>query len=227
MFSKDDQETLRFFQLPKNLYENPIYKEVSNGAKIMYAILRDRQDLSVFNNWVDDDGFIFFYYDGDSLSDYLNVSRTTIQKYKKELINYGLMYQKRQGQGKPNMMYILKPESVDIALMNNNCTSSSAKTVSLKVQKLPTNETYIKDTEYNNTEYLHHLLDDGLSLFKILEEYSLKTFGKKLRNHKGIYELDTYNYMDKDMFIEMLEDNITKYDNCNLDYLEVIQERFK
>ena len=60
MYTVNDQTNMRFLQLPKSLFENNYYKEMSLGAKTMYAVLRDRQDLSIANNWVDDKGFIFF-----------------------------------------------------------------------------------------------------------------------------------------------------------------------
>ena len=150
----------------------------------------------------------------------LGISKNTLFKYLKELRLSGYVTVekvKTNNNQFQNNLYILNSEPC-----TNSCDTAFSDTANCDTTKN-------NDTKNNNTinKYLHHLLDDGLSLFKILEEYSLKTFGKKLRNHKGIYELDTYNYMDKDMFIKMLEDNITKYDNCNLDYLEVIQERFK
>lgn len=228
MFSKNDQETMRFFQLPKNLYENNMYKEVSNGAKVMYAILRDRQDLSINNEWIDENGFIFFYYDGDKLAEYLNVSRPTIQKYKKELIKCNLMIQKRQGQGKPNRMYILKPESVDITLMKNKFTSRSKENEHLELKKLITNDTESKETNIKDTEYIHHSDEVTCALLNTLNAFSIEKFNKTIRQHdpNKHYVWDVLDGYDEELTLE-LESNITKYEQCNLDYLETIQARFK
>ena len=215
MFSKNDQDLLRFFQVPKNLYENKIYKEVSNGAKMMYSILRDRQYLSIANNWLDDDGYVYFFYDGDELSEYMNVSRTTIQKYKKELVKNGLMFQNRQGQGKPNKMYILKPESVDNTLMNRNCTSKGTETVQLGVQKMHTNDTEVKETENKDTKYIHLSPKDGvfLSLY-------LSCFYNKFNNeHMRIKEDDYYRVIDGLSEVEEFMDEE--------DYMDIIKEHFQ
>ena len=225
MYTVNDQNEIRFFQVPKRLYDNPLYKEVTNGAKMMYAILRDRQDLSIANQWVDEQGFIFFYFDVDKLSDYMNVTRPTITKYKKELVKHGLLFQKRQGQGKPNKMYILKAESVAVTLKENNLTSRSKEILQLEVKKLYTNDTELSDTESNDTENLHHLGDDVCVFLNLLEEHSLNAFGKSIRKHNGNYDLEILQDMTKDEMIEFIEDHITRYDYCNLDYVQLIQAR--
>ncbi len=227
MYTVNDQSGMRFFQIPKALYENEQYKSVSNGAKMMFGILRDRQDLSIANNWVDEDGYIFFYFDGDKLADYMNVSRTTIQKYKKELIKSVLMFQKRQGQGKPNRMYIFKPEAVATTLMGRNCTSGSVETVHLEVQKLLTNDTKSKETEKNETNLLHHTTSDGVIIINLLNAFTKQVFNKEVRRHTGIYDLGEFECIDHEEFTDFLFENVTKYEYANLDYLDTIKGRVK
>ena len=55
-YSLDDQDLLKFIQVPKSLFDNQFYKMLSLGAKMMYSILRDRQDLSIANEWLDKNG---------------------------------------------------------------------------------------------------------------------------------------------------------------------------
>ena len=70
----DSEATLRFFQIPKILHENPIYKELHFGAKYMYSILRDRQDLSIKNNWSDINGNVYLIYTVKGLAEILHTS---------------------------------------------------------------------------------------------------------------------------------------------------------
>lgn len=147
MYTLDDHGIDRFFMVPKSLYENPKYSNIDNSAKMLYAILRDRQDLSVKNQWYDEEGCIFFYYDVVALAEYMNVSRTTITRYKNQLIKYGLLFQRRMGQGKPNRMYILKPESIENTKTTRNWTSRIPESEHLDDQKLDTNDTELKETE--------------------------------------------------------------------------------
>ncbi len=93
------------------------------------------------------------------------------------------------------------------------------------ITERPNKELDIKNQiEKNNN--LHHSTNDGLSLYKLLEAFSLDVFKKKLRKHNGSYDLECYNHMDGEDFTEMLYENIGSYDKCNFDYLQEIQFRF-
>lgn len=132
-YKANEEITLRFYQMPKALFNNPRYKGLSLGAKAMYFILRDRQELSISSNlkndeqWVDEKGNIYLLFPieprkGDersvdekeprelSLTEILEIDRKTVMKYKKELVEYELIIDKRQGQGKVSRTYVLKPE---------------------------------------------------------------------------------------------------------------------
>ena len=149
LYSASDESTQRFYQCPKAFDELEYYRNMSIGAKYMYAILRDRQDLSIKNNWLDDAGFIYFYFDCVKLSEILNISTNTVNNYKKDLEKHKLLLQIRQGQGKPNRMYILKPVTVANTLNSEISISSIAETAFLELRKSLTS-----DTDFNNTELI-------------------------------------------------------------------------
>ncbi len=48
-YTEKEEVILRFFQTPKALFNNPRYKGLSLGSKLMYSILRDRLDMSIEN----------------------------------------------------------------------------------------------------------------------------------------------------------------------------------
>src|SRR4030066_849097 len=109
-YTLKEEITLRFYQTPKALFKNPKYKGLSLGPKLMYSILRDRLDLSIENNWKDEKGYIYLIFSVEELMNLLEMSNKIIIKYKKRLAKYGLIFEKRLGQGKVNRIYILKPE---------------------------------------------------------------------------------------------------------------------
>lgn len=154
MYDRTSYDEIRFYQAPKALMENPKYKSVSMAAKLMYAIMRDRQDLSIKNNWLDKEGHVYFYFDCRALAELCNVSTSTINRYKKELIKAELLIDIRQGQGNPNKMYILKPESIDNTMNSHINYSSVAENVILDYSKTLQSETLYSDTELNDTESL-------------------------------------------------------------------------
>ena len=167
----------KFYQLPKVFFTNPKYTNLSNDAKITWSILRDRLDLSIRNNWVDENGDIFFIYTNEKLKSILNISSPNkLSKIKKELTQANLFSQIRVGLNKPNKLYIKKPEVTeadvyyisqqenDIEQRNNtdvsnsyvqkydNDTSRNINNIRHEVSKEYTSDTDLNETEYIKTE---------------------------------------------------------------------------
>ena len=167
----------KFYQLPKVFFTNPKYTKLSNDAKITWSILRDRLDLSIRNNWIDENGDIFFIYTNEKLKSILNISSPNkLSKIKKELTQADLFNQIRVGLNKPNKLYIKKPEVTeadvyyisqqenDIEHRNNtdvsnsyvqkydNDTSRNINLIHHDISKEYTNDTDLSNTDYIETE---------------------------------------------------------------------------
>lgn len=56
------QSSERFYRIPKIFVESPLYKPMSTDAKFTYAILKDRFELSLRNNWIDKNGDVYLIY---------------------------------------------------------------------------------------------------------------------------------------------------------------------
>lgn len=217
-----DIDEERFFKIPKVLNEDNYYKDLPVMARYLYGVMLDRFKLSKSRNWVNENGEVYFIFKQKELSDLLNVSINSIKKCIKQLKEHALI--ESEATLTVNLYYISFPMPRTTGKI---CPTLGNIEPTNRQNMANNSETDINDTNNSKTEYLHHLLDDGFVLYEILEEYSLEAFGKKLRKHKGVYSLEEYYYMDKEMFIKMLNKNIIKYDHCNLDYLEEIKGRFK
>jgi hypothetical protein len=125
-YTEKEEVTLRFYQVPKALFKNPKYKDLSLGPKLMYSILKDRLDLSIKNNWKDENGFIYLVFSIEELSTLLEINKETVTTYKRKLVRYKLIIDKRLGQGKSNIIYALKPEIKEF-LNTENPTSRIRK----------------------------------------------------------------------------------------------------
>ena len=125
-------ETYRnlYYQLPKVLFTSEFYKNMSNDSKIAYAMLQDRCEYSIQNNWIDQDGHIYFIFTRNELMDILGCKENKIAKIKKELKDKNLLYEKRippkklpTGEFKnyPNRLYLGKLEvsSTDVYAISN------------------------------------------------------------------------------------------------------------
>lgn len=167
----------KYYQVPKELYTNARYKTTtSNDAKMLYALLLDRMELSRVNNWVDSDGTIFLIFKREDLADMLGICTTTVWRAIKQLKEVGLIAEKRQGLNKPNLIYIGKidysvpeqPENSDnssgsIALPTDienlnvrtfkNSTSGALNDKCQDFEKVNTNKTDINNPNKNNTDF--------------------------------------------------------------------------
>ena len=94
------QTSERFYALPKILFENPIYENMRLDAKVAYAMLKDRLDLSFKNNWIDEEGNIYLVYSNSNLMKILNCSKSTLLRIKKQLNEYGLIREVQQSTSK-------------------------------------------------------------------------------------------------------------------------------
>lgn len=115
----------KYYQIPKELYTNPRYKTViNNDAKVLYALLLDRMELSRINNWVDDDGTIFLIFKREDLADMLGICVTTVWRAIKQLKAVGLIAEKRQGLNLPNLIYVGK---IDYSVPDEESENTSEK----------------------------------------------------------------------------------------------------
>ncbi|MDT9589528.1 replication initiator protein A, partial [Lactobacillus paragasseri] len=135
-----------FFQFPKVLMYGEQYRHLSNAAKLAYMVLKDRLEYSLRNNWVDEDGNIYFVYTNAELMELFNSSEKTVIKIKKELEGLNLLRQKRMGfqpkAGKqlPNRLYLagLDVQANDVYLRGEQSetpeTLAARRTVNSTVQ---------------------------------------------------------------------------------------------
>ena len=196
-YTLEEEQTMRFYQMPKALFNNERYKGLSLEAKATYSILRDRQDLSVKNGWADKQGFIFSYYTVVKLCEILEVANGKVNTIKKDLVKYGLIIDKRQGQGKQNKIYVLKPECDDSSFYNKkstattventktceNHTSKDVKIARLDMRKSHTNDTQLNDTNLSDTHSIikdqkqENQKDEGLN--KLVDNLDLSSLEAK------------------------------------------------
>ena len=113
-----------FFQFPKVLMYGQQYKGLSDTSKLAYMVLKDRLEYSLRNNWVDEEGHVYFIFTNQELMDLFNCSKGKLANVKKELEKAGLLYQKamhfnpKTGKNEPNHLYLaeLNMQSTDVYL---------------------------------------------------------------------------------------------------------------
>ena len=96
-FNEYDCDQFKFYQLPKELYELEKYKNLSNDACVLYAMLRDRLQVSRKNGWIDEEGRVYFIYTREEAAIMIRKTERTIRKYFNELVEVNLLQEKIDG----------------------------------------------------------------------------------------------------------------------------------
>ena len=105
-YSGRQAEQFAFFQIPKILIVDERFEELSLDAKLLYSIMLDRAALSSKNGWLDDKGRVYIIYTLEQVMADLHCANQKVSRMMKELEKIGLIERKRQGQGKPTLIYV-------------------------------------------------------------------------------------------------------------------------
>ena len=163
-----------FYRIPKALFQEQRFQNLSTDAKTLYGILLDRMSLSVKNEWFDKQGRVFIIFTIEDVKRALCCADNKATKLLRELENFGLIERKRRGLGKPSLVYV-KNFSSDLSnerVQNReNHESGSPKNACQDPPKSRCNKNKKSKTERNNT---NPILSDELEEMKnrkLLEEY--------------------------------------------------------
>lgn len=149
-YTKEDVTNNLFYQLPKFLFEGEL-KNLSNDARVLYSLLKDRHELSLSNGWVNDTGEVYFIFSRENMGEILGLSKKTVIKAVNDLKKYDLIEEERRGQGKPNLIF-LRLVSVNNTKKCKNSTSRNVKIPPHEVGNLHPNNTNTNNTDINNSQ---------------------------------------------------------------------------
>ena len=100
-------EQFSFYRIPKALFTEPNFRELSTDAKVLYGILLDRMSLSLKNHWLDAQNKVYIIFTVEEIMDALNCANQKATRLMVELEKQaGLIERKRQGLGRPNLIYV-------------------------------------------------------------------------------------------------------------------------
>ena len=193
-------ETLehKYYQIPQELFVNEKYKnKLNSDSKILYAFLLDRLSLSQKNHWIDEDNNVYLIFTREEVQEKLNLSDKTVTKSFKILMEVNLVQEKRQGLGKPNLIYVGKinhSDSENLRFLNRkNYDSGIGESTALDSENLRGINTNNINTNIINTDSINPKSDEELLLIK--EKCNLNEFTKE---EKTILEdvIDNLYYTD-------------------------------
>lgn len=149
-------EQFSFYRIPKILFTEDKFWNVSTDAKLLYGILLDRMNLSAANGWLDDEGRVYIIFTIDEIKSALGCAEKKSVKLLDELEKKcGLIERKRQGLGKPNLIYVKNFVTDAVERQFLNCQKDNSGIVENTIQDLSKgqgNNTDINNTEFSNTD---------------------------------------------------------------------------
>ena len=164
-FYGTEADQFSFYRIPKALFTDSYFKDLSSDAKILYGLMLDRMSLSIKNQWFDDKNRAYIYFSIEDIMELLNCGRNKAIKSMRELddeTGIGLIEKRRQGFGKVNVIYVktFMPEKTDEKKFDEELQKFKKQTSveneePAEVYILNPNNTNLSDTEMNDNKSNH------------------------------------------------------------------------
>ena len=226
---KDIEDFLDFIKIPVVLIKDKAFSGLSMEAKVLYSIMKDRLKLSLKNNWIDEKGVYIHLSIEELQKDYfVQLSKPTIIKRKKELVDFGLIELKKQF-NKSDKIYVnrlssyISKNSLPTEVKNFNHISKNSLPTEVKnfnhisKNSLPTEvKNFDSNQSYINQSYINRVTEPdgagGNSLYSIedapaendlgiVHDWILSEFGRQ----PTPFEIEDLNYFLQDHSKEVIK----------------------
>ncbi|HOO51093.1 MAG TPA: DUF6017 domain-containing protein [Alphaproteobacteria bacterium] len=150
-------EQFSFYRIPKALFTDERFRSISAEAKVLYGILLDRMSLSQKNGWLDDTDRVYIIFTTQDIMDAIDCADQKATKLLSELEQKaGLIERKRQGLGKPNLIYVKNFIGSSESRFKNreNHDSGAVKITNQESLKSRCSNTDFSNTDYSDTDSL-------------------------------------------------------------------------
>ena len=202
-FYVEQSESYSFYRIPKMLFTEEIFEALSTDAKVLYGLLLDRISLSRENGWMDDAGRVYVYYTIKSVKKSMCCANTKACGLLRELDEFGLIERKKQGLGKPTIIYVKdftrfrKAELLDSEKQN----SVILHTGTLDNRKSERNKTEKNNTESNKTNPILSGVDKDMD-----ERSSYRNYLNSQLDMEIMYERYPYDRETLDAIMALMLD---------------------
>ena len=202
-FYEEQSESYSFYRIPKMLFTEEIFEALSTDAKVLYGLLLDRISLSRENGWMDDAGRVYVYYTIKSVKKSMRCANTKTCGLLRELDEFGLIERKKQGLGKPTIIYVKdftrfrKAELLDSEKQN----SVILHTGTLDDRKSERNKTEKNKTESSKTNPILSGADKDMD-----ERRSYRNYLNSQLDMEIMYERYPYDRETLDAIMDLMLD---------------------
>ena len=172
-FYGTEADQFSFYRIPKALFTNDCFKDLSSDAKILYGLMLDRMSLSIKNQWFDEENRAYIYFSIEDIMELLNCGRNKAVKSLQELDDekgIGLIEKRRQGFGKVTIIYVKsfiqegceeqKKEKSKMVKFTNQTSVEEEETEEVYISN--SNNTNINNTNLSENKSNHIVSADGI-----------------------------------------------------------------
>ena len=133
----------RYFKIPYRLIEDDYFSELDPLAVMIYGILIDRVSLSQKNkqHFTDKDGHLYVIATNTEICNWIKKSEPVVIKLKRELIEHGLLKERRQGVRLANLLYPQKLRTKETLVQElKNVKGRTKETLVQELKNVKTNQ---------------------------------------------------------------------------------------
>ena len=205
-----ESEQFSFYRIPKVLFTEERFKTISAEAKVLYGLLLDRMSLSAKNGWQDKENRVYIIFTIEDIMEAMGCADQKAGKLLHELESKcRLIERKRQGLGKPNLIYVKNfvTPSESRFLNRENHDSGEVKITDQEPLKSRSNNTENNNTERSDT--------DSFPFTSFREDHGRETKRNDVNHRERYreilsenisYEILLQDYpLDRDILTEILE----------------------
>lgn len=205
-----ESEQFSFYRIPKVLFTEERFKSVSAEAKVLYGLLLDRMSLSAKNGWQDKENRVYIIFTIEDIMEAMGCADQKAGKLLHELESKcRLIERKRQGLGKPNLIYVKNfvTPSESRFLNRENHDSGEVEITDQEPLKSQSNNTEYNNTDISDTDSFpftsfreRHVRETKRSDADQRERY------REILSENISYEILLQDYpLDRDILTEILE----------------------
>lgn len=214
-FYGTEADQFSFYRIPKALFTNECFKDLSSDAKILYGLMLDRMSLSIKNQWFDEENRAYIYFSIEDIMKLLNCGRNKAVKSLQELDDekgIGLIEKRRQGFGKVTIIYVKsfiqeeceeeKKEKSKMVKFTNQTSVEEEETEEVYISNF--NNTNINNTNLSENKSNHIVSADGIG-FEEDEMETLHAYQSLIKENLDYDSLLVSHPHDKNQIDEIVD----------------------
>ena len=219
-YGPEDAEQYQFYRIPKLLITSEQFKDISVEAKLLYGLMLDRLSLSIKNGWFDSLNRAYIIYTVEDVMEDMHCGNQKAIKLIAELEKKaGLIKKKRQGLGKPSLIYVLKFSTVspqnssESKFLNfENQNSGDVKIKTQEFRESQPNKNNQNKTEINKTDLINLSVNtgkkDGMGEDVMEKRRSYEKYFRDNLYIDDLYQSYPYDHGRIDEILELLVDTL-------------------